>query len=106
MSQTDIISIEKEIFAMNQEQGIYLFHQGTNFSAYKLLGSHFYNDGVIFRVWAPNAKKVAVVGDFNCWDRYKNVMIKITEEGLWEVFIPGVKECVHTYDGLLTIGIQ
>ena len=77
---------------MNQEQGIYLFHQGTNFSAYKLLGSHFYNDGVIFRVWAPNAKKVAVVGDFNCWDRYKNVMIKITEEGLWEVFIPGVKE--------------
>ena len=89
---------------MNQEQGIYLFHQGTNYNAYKLLGSHMENDGVIFRVWAPNAKKVAVVGDFNGWDRYKNVMKKITDEGLWEVFIPGVQEFSSYKYAILTRG--
>ena len=77
---------------MKQEQGIYFFHQGTNYQAYQLLGSHFENDGVVFRVWAPNAKKVAVIGDFNNWDRYKHVMHKITDQGLWEIFIPNVLE--------------
>lgn len=74
------------------EQGIYLFHQGTNYFCYEMLGSHMVEGGVIFRTWAPNAKKVAVVGDFNSWDRNKNQMSRITNEGIWEVFIPNVKE--------------
>lgn len=48
---------------------IYLFHQGNNFYSYKYLGSHIIclggKSGVIFRVWAPNAKKIHLVGDFN-----------------------------------------
>ena len=47
------------------EQGIYYFHQGTNYYAYELLGSHYTKEATTFRVWAPNAKIVSVVGDFN-----------------------------------------
>ena len=77
---------------MIEEQGIYLFHQGTNYFSYELLGSHVTNNGVVFRTWAPNAKKVAVVGEFNNWDRNKHQMTRINNEGLWEIFIPGVCE--------------
>lgn len=69
---------------------IYLFHQGTNYYSYKLLGSHIINDtGTIFRVWAPNAESVHVVGNFNRWkkdSRYE--MKKISGSGIWELFIP------------------
>ncbi len=77
---------------MKEELGIYLFHQGTNYYSYELLGCHMINDGAIFRVWAPNAKRVAVVGDFNNWDRTKHFMNKITDAGLWELYIPNVYE--------------
>ena len=60
------------------EQTKYLFHQGTNYRSYNYLGSHFAKKGkdrgVIFRVWAPNAESVSVVGDFNGWDkRQRNI---------------------------------
>ena len=77
---------------MNQEQGIYYFHQGTNYQSYDLLGSHIEEDGVVFRTWAPNAKKIAVVGSFNNWDRTKHLMHRISDNGLWEIKISGVKE--------------
>ena len=77
---------------MNQDQGIYFFHQGTNYYSYKLMGAHFQDNGVIFRVWAPKARKVSVIGEFNYWDRYAHPMKKINEQGIWEVFIPGVQE--------------
>ena len=77
---------------MREEQGIYLFHQGTNYYSYELLGSHLVDGGVLFRTWAPNAKKVAVVGDFNSWDRNKHQMTKISNEGVWEIMIPNVNE--------------
>ena len=76
---------------MNQEQGIFLFHQGTNYYSYKLMGAHLQDDGAIFRVWAPNAKKVSVVGDFNYWNRTEHPMHKVSD-GIWELFIPGIKE--------------
>ncbi|MBE5744449.1 MAG: 1,4-alpha-glucan branching protein GlgB [Clostridiales bacterium] len=73
----------------------YLFHQGTNFNAYDYLGAHFCTagdkNGVIFRVWAPNAKSVSVVGDFNDWDKTSSVMQKVTV-GVYELFVEGVKE--------------
>ena len=54
------------------EYELYLFHQGTNFQAYEMLGAHFVEregkKGVRFAVWAPHAKSVSVVGDFNGWD--------------------------------------
>lgn len=73
----------------------YLFHQGTNYRAYEFMGSHFAvvegESGVEFRVWAPNAKKVSVVGDFNGWNQNSHPMKRVTAQGVWEVFVPNLK---------------
>jgi len=75
------------------EYQIYLFHQGTAHKAYEFMGAHpDEKDGVwgyTFRTWAPNAKNVYVAGRFNWWSAY-HPMQKITEKGLWEVFVPGL----------------
>lgn len=75
---------------------VYLFHEGTNYRSYELLGSHFTvkdgKNGVVFRVWAPAAEEVSVVGDFNGWDETFNRMIRINGAGIWECFIEGLKE--------------
>ena len=73
------------------DQGIYYFHQGTNYEAYRLLGAHYTKEATTFRVWAPNAKSVSVVGDFNGWNASNNIMRKVSNEGLFEAVIPGVK---------------
>ena len=80
----------------------YLFHQGTNYNAYDYLGAHYavINDksGVVFRVWAPNADKVCVTGDFCSWNTFEYLMNKINDSGVWELFIEGIKEfCVYKY---------
>ena len=78
------------------EVPLYLFHQGKNAEAYKLFGSHFAKkdgvSGVVFRVWAPKAADVSVVGDFNHWNREESYMKKISDGGIWELFIPGLKK--------------
>ncbi len=78
------------------EKELYLFHQGTYYCAYEFLGAHkaFRNSkkGYVFRIWAPNALKINVVGDFNNWNNTLNPMQKISQQGVWEVFIEGVKE--------------
>ena len=78
------------------EVPLYLFHQGKNAEAYKLFGSHFAEkdgvSGVVFRVWAPKAADVSVVGDFNHWNREESYMKKISDGGIWELFIPGLKK--------------
>ena len=76
---------------MKDNLGLFYFHQGTNYYAYKYLGSHILDGKTVFRVWAPNAMKVSVIGDFNNWDRTKNPMNKISV-GVWEVEIENVKE--------------
>jgi len=74
---------------------IYLFHQGTNYRSYAFLGSHPARkgraSGAVFRVWAPHAAAVSVVGDFNNWDHLADPMEKISGGGVWEGFVPGVK---------------
>lgn len=76
------------------EQDIYLYGEGTHERAYDFLGAHLVNiDGVAgcrFAVWAPNAKRVSVVGDFNFWDGRRHVMRSLIPSGLWEIFVPGV----------------
>jgi len=72
----------------------YLFHLGNDNRAYDFLGAHPFSDGdsegVVFRVWAPNAKAISVVGTFNGWDPSKNVMQRLEDDPqIWEVFIPG-----------------
>ncbi|HIS50620.1 MAG TPA: 1,4-alpha-glucan branching protein GlgB [Candidatus Gallacutalibacter pullistercoris] len=70
---------------------LYLFHQGTNYRAYEYMGMHkTEKDGktcMVCRVWAPNAQKVSVVGEFNNWDDSVNPMEKISD-GVWEAYLP------------------
>ena len=79
---------------------LYLFHQGTNYKAYDFLGLHKTKvngkDGMVFRVWAPDAKSVSVVGDFNQWDDTVAPMEKISD-GVWECFLPYVLEPFSLY---------
>ncbi len=74
---------------------LYLFHEGCDSRAYKFLGAHLTKQdgkaGAVFRVWAPDAKGVSVIGDFNSWDDAKHPMTKISV-GVWEVFIAGVNQ--------------
>lgn len=87
----------------------YIFGQGTHYEIYNKLGAHIMeidgNMGVYFAVWAPNANYVSVVGDFNGWNPYANGMQAIETSGIWETFIPYMKEwdvykfAIHTRDG-------
>ncbi len=77
---------------MEKSKEIYLFHQGTHYSAYKFLGCHPENGGAWFRVWAPNAKAISVVGDFNGWNAEINKLEKIKDSEIWEVFVSAVKQ--------------
>lgn len=79
------------------EYGTYLYHQGTNFASYRLLGAHFTvyrrKPAVRFAVWAPHARAVSVVGDFNGWDAEKNPMARSPKDGeIWTAHIPDLKE--------------
>ncbi len=90
------------------EYHLYLFHEGTDSRAYEFMGSHFEKrgryPGVVFRVWAPGAKSVSVIGDFNEWNRGATPMKKISV-GVWEVFVSGLEQysaykyCVETSRG-------
>lgn len=72
---------------------IYLFHEGTNYRTYNLLGAFREADGsYLFRVWAPNAKEVFVTGDFCLWDYKAHPMNRITEEGIFEVKIDRIAQ--------------
>ncbi|RME99344.1 MAG: 1,4-alpha-glucan branching protein GlgB [Chloroflexi bacterium] len=75
----------------------YLFGEGTHEKAYEKLGAHLVNlngqPGVHFAVWAPNARQVAVIGDFNAWDGQRHPM-NASESGIWTLFIPELG--VHT----------
>ena len=82
------------------------FHNGKNFKSYSFLGSHKLKrdkiNGTVFRVWAPNAKTVSVIGDFNDWDKNKNVMSKIDPQGVFECFVPREIPNFSMYKFLIT----
>ena len=71
---------------------LYYFHAGTNNRAYDFLGAHRQADGdlVTFRVWAPHASAVSVIGDFNDWDAGAAQMAKLPDSDVWECAIPEV----------------
>ena len=81
------------------EMDIYLFNEGTHYEVYKKLGAHMIELGGVagthFAVWAPNAQRVSVVGDFNHWDGRVHAMRKMIPSGVWEIFIPHVQEGAH-----------
>jgi 1,4-alpha-glucan branching enzyme len=73
---------------------LYLLGEGTDLRLYDKLGAHPLTldgvDGVAFVVWAPNAQRVSVVGDFNFWDGRRHAM-RVRGNGYWEIFVPGVR---------------
>jgi 1,4-alpha-glucan branching enzyme len=73
---------------------LYLFGEGKHTRIYEKLGAHPTtiggSAGVHFAVWAPNAKRVSVVGDFNAWDGRRHPMRSLGGSGVWEIFIPGL----------------
>ncbi|WP_082497788.1 1,4-alpha-glucan branching protein GlgB [Pseudorhodoferax sp. Leaf267] len=75
---------------------LWLLAEGTHLRPYEVLGAHPARhqgtDGTRFAVWAPNARRVSVVGDFNAWDGRANPMRQRPGAGLWELFVPGVAE--------------
>ncbi|MBW7851880.1 MAG: 1,4-alpha-glucan branching protein GlgB [Rhodospirillales bacterium] len=77
------------------EMDTHLFAEGTHLRIYEKLGAHPITvdgvQGVHFAVWAPNAQRVSVVGDFNYWDGRRHVMRRRYEAGLWEIFVPGLE---------------
>lgn len=93
-----------DIHLINEE--IEKFHNGENFKSYSFLGANKLKrdkiNGTVFRVWAPNAKTVSVIGDFNDWDKNENVMSKIDPQGVFECFVPREIPNFSMYKFLIT----
>ena len=70
---------------------LYLFNEGSHTRLYEKLGCHLTSDGAIFRVWAPNAEYVSVVGEFNGWNPAANPLDVRGVSGIWETLVPGVE---------------
>jgi 1,4-alpha-glucan branching enzyme len=81
------------------EVDLHLFAEGQHWKIYEKFGAHVRTigdaTGVYFAVWAPNAQRVSVVGDFNGWDGRVNPMRKLIGSGVWELFLPGIKQGAH-----------
>ncbi len=75
---------------------LHLFGEGTNYKIYEKMGAHKATvngkQGTHFAVWAPNAKAVSVIGDFNKWDPSANKMSVMSQSGVWTLFIPELPE--------------
>jgi 1,4-alpha-glucan branching enzyme len=78
------------------DMDMYLFNSGTHYQLYEKMGAHpttIYDvKGTVFRVWAPSARRVSVLGEFNTWDGRVHQMRSLDKSGIWELFIPGIKE--------------
>jgi 1,4-alpha-glucan branching enzyme len=78
------------------EFDLHLFAEGTHYNTYEKLGAHVTEAqgvrGVVFAVWAPNALRVSVVGNFNSWDGRRHPMRSRGSTGIWELFIPGLRD--------------
>ena len=82
---------------------LHLMGEGTHFKKYEKLGGHLRTiqgvSGVHFALWAPNAARVSVIGDFNRWDGRRHPMRVRGGTGIWEIFVPGLGEgCVYKFE--------
>jgi len=93
------------------KEDLYFFNQGKLFDAYRIFGAHLKKDkdgsilGTTFTVWAPRAKEVSVMGEFNQYQAWVHNLKKVDESGIWSLFIESAKEWhmykyeIKTYDG-------
>src|SRR5687767_3387497 len=76
------------------EGDLYLFNEGSHFRLYEKLGAHpavqDAQAGTFFAVWAPNAERVSVMGDFNGWNRQSHPLHSRAQSGIWEGFVAGL----------------
>jgi len=83
-------------FSLLTDEDLHLFNEGNHFCLYEKLGAHCMKvdgeSGVYFAVWAPNAEKVHVIGDFNGWNRRAHPLNPKQQSGIWEGFLSGVKK--------------
>lgn len=91
------------------DEDIKLFENGIHYNIYDVLGAHIATvdnvKGTIFAVWAPNALRVSVVGDFNNWDGRIHQMRRVKNSGIFEIFIPGVGENeIYKYEVMIKGG--
>ena len=101
MSKTYVKKEEKE-----REVPLYLFHEGSNSHAYEYFGAHRKTkNSVVFRVWAPDAEAVSLVGDFNDWDVKATPMTALPKSGgVWECVVDGIKQfegILKEFDGVI-----
>lgn len=74
---------------------LHLFNEGTHYKLWEKLGSHVIEGGVFFAVWAPNAQRVSVIGDFNGWDTQRNQLKLRGASGIWEGVVSGIGKGTH-----------
>ena len=87
---------EPEVSAMPSslltDWDLHLFNEGTHHNLWEKLGAHLVPGGVMFGVWAPNAERVSVMGDFNGWDRDSHPLQVRGASGIWEGFVAGIEK--------------
>lgn len=92
--------MQKDSASNNRNLPLYLFHQGTNIKSYEFMGLHKTiadeKEGMVCRVWAPNAETVSIAGDFNEWKPDENPLEKISD-GVWVCYLPFVMKEYETY---------
>ncbi len=74
------------------EMDAFLFNKGCHYNLYSVLGANLREGGTQFAVWAPNARGVSLIADFNHWDGRMTPMRSMGASGIWELFVPGIQE--------------
>ena len=92
-NQVSEIMVRHDISLLG-EQDLHLFNEGTHNRLYEKLGARLITvegvSGGYFAVWAPNARQVSVIGDFNSWEKGKHPLRSRGNSGIWDGFIPGI----------------
>jgi 1,4-alpha-glucan branching enzyme len=109
--QTDLIDDPYRFGLLLGELDLHLLAQGNHWRAWQVLGAHLRPidgvSGTAFAVWAPNARAVSVIGDFNRWDRRVHPMRRRAEVGIWELFVPAVSDgALYKFDILTGHGAR